>query len=86
MLSAASPKTNGGLFELPSDAPYDKKTLFLDLDDTLVKVVRQTGKEEDLHVLTPGGDFSFELKQNCLTERYTVFKRNGLDDFLKFAA
>ena len=59
------------------------KTLFLDLDETLVKVVPLEALPDEI---LKKGDFSISLVRGEKKERYVVFKRPGLDLFLGFVA
>ena len=72
--------------ELPSPPSESKKTLFLDLDDTLVRVCELAGTFSNMHVLHSRADFSFRLRTAGFEQRFLVYKRGGLDQFLKFAS
>ena len=69
---------------LSGESPKSAKTLFLDLDETLVKVLPVEGHPEET---LEKGDFSFSVQRATETkERFVVYKRNGLDSFLELVA
>ena len=60
---------SGTVINLPPSAFHERKTLFLDLDETLIKVSNDSSIQPD---------FSFLLHSSS----HNVYKRNGLDQFL----
>ena len=75
------------LVQLPPQQDPQRKTLFLDLDETLVKVL-PSDVASTLHLPPKAyhAAFSFALALEGEPKQYTVFKREGLDEFLQFAA
>ena len=65
-----------------------RKTLFLDLDDTLVKTVAFSCLPSSAETEKPVPDYSICVPKGTTDEleHRLVFKRKGLNKFLKFAA
>ena len=70
---------------LPPQSGPTRKSLFLDLDETLVQVI-PTGKVSLLDIPKRAFEGAFSFVNPTKTRRFTVFKRQGLDEFLAFAA
>ena len=74
---------------LPPKSSLCRITLFLDLDETLVKVLPSHLASETIVPRSAfEGAFSFVLDEKSAIprRRLTVFKRRGLDSFLRYAA
>ena len=80
-------KSSADFIELPPQQGSPRKTLFLDLDETLVQVL-PTEHVHNLKIPQSAyeGAFSFVLDGRGRTRRRTVFRRQCLDKFLEFAS
>ena len=65
----------------------NRKTLFLDLDDTLIKSMTFSTLHSDATHKVPKPDFAIcYSKSSGHLEHLLVYKRKGLDRFLEFAS
>ena len=81
---AATPGSGGGII-LSSTKIQDKLTLFLDLDDTLIKTMSFSELQE-LKEPRPKPDCTLCYEHNSELVHCVVFKRKGLAEFLEWAS